>query len=251
MSQKFFKQYGDYGALADPALGNTFAWNAGAPTNTDIGYAPGCIWLDITNAVAYINTNTAASATWVKLAYSGETIAALTVTALTYGSLNDGTTTLAATALELNRRNKVSTNVVALSTTPIAITEAAHDGKTCLITKSDGIAITLPVAAAGLKFRFIVQTTITSASTIKSVSGADIMIGHALMGNNSDNTVVSWEAIASNTYDTIDLLGTSNSTGGMAGQEMIIEGMAANLWYVYIRGDASGTEATPFADTVT
>ena len=70
------------------------------------------------------------------------------------------------------------------------------------------------------------------------------------MGNNTDNSVVSWQAVAANTYDTIDMLGTSNSTGGMAGQIVEIEGLAANLWYVRITGDAAGTEATPFADTV-
>ena len=77
------------------------------------------------------------------------------------------------------------------------------------------------------------------------------MIGHALMGNNSDNTVVDWQALAASTYDTIDLFGTANSTGGIEGQEIEIIGLAANRWFVSIRGDAAGTEATPFADTVT
>jgi hypothetical protein len=36
----------------------------------------------------------------------------------------------------------------------------------------------------------------------------------------------------------------------MAGQEIEIEGLAANLWFVKIVGDAAGTEATPFANTV-
>ena len=70
------------------------------------------------------------------------------------------------------------------------------------------------------------------------------------MGNNTDNTVVNWQATAADTFDTIDLLGTSNSTGGMAGQRIRISGLAANLWYVEIIGDAAGTEATPFANTV-
>jgi hypothetical protein len=101
-----------------------------------------------------------------------------------------------------------------------------------------------------LKFRFIVKTTFTGAATIKSATGADIMIGYALMGNNTDNTVVRWPVIAADTADTIDMLGTGNSTGGMAGQEIEIEGLAANLWFVKIVGDAAGTEATPFANTV-
>jgi hypothetical protein len=155
-----------------------------------------------------------------------------------------------ATTAELNRAADMSTRVVDCTAATLAVTEALHDGKTIVLDRVAGIAVTLPVAAAGLRFRFVVKTTFTSAASIKSVAGADIMIGHALMGNNSDNTVVSFQAIAANTFDTIDMLGTGNSTGGMAGQVVTVEGLAANLWYVTITGDAAGTEATPFADTV-
>jgi len=154
-------------------------------------------------------------------------------------------------AAELGRAADAASRVVNCTASTLAVTEALHDGKIITLNRAAGIAVTLPVAAAGLHFRFIVGTTFTGAASIKSVTGADIMIGHALMGNNSDNTVVDWQSIASDTNDTIDLLGTSNSTGGMAGEEIEIIGLAANLWFVSIRGDAAGTEATPFANTVT
>jgi len=157
---------------------------------------------------------------------------------------------VSATAAEINRVATRSSRIVSATSSTLAVTEALHDGKIIMLDRAAGIAVTLPAAAAGLRFRFIVKTTFTGAASIKSVSGADIMIGHALMGNNSDNTVVDWQATAADTYDTIDLLGTSNSTGGMAGQEIEIVGLAANLWFVTMRGDAAGTEATPFADTV-
>lgn len=157
---------------------------------------------------------------------------------------------LSASVVELNRAADVSTRIVNATASTLAVTEAVHDGKVIVLDRAAGIAVTLPTASAGLRFRFIVKTTFTGAATIKSAAGADIMIGHALMGNNTDNTVVDWQAVAASTYDTIDMLGTSNSTGGMAGQEIEIIGLAANLWYVSIRGDAAGTEATPFADTV-
>lgn len=159
-------------------------------------------------------------------------------------------TGILATATELNRAADVSTRVVNCTASTLAVTEAAHDGKTIVLDLAAGIAVTLPVASAGLKFKFIVKTTFTGAASIKSVAGADIMIGHAIMGNDTDNTVVNWQAVAGSTIDTIDLLGTANSTGGMAGQIIEVEGLAANLWYVKIIGDAAGTEATPFANTV-
>jgi hypothetical protein len=157
---------------------------------------------------------------------------------------------ISATATEINRAADVSTRVVNATASTLVVTEAAHDGKTIVLDRAGGIAVTLPAASAGLRFRFIVKTTFTGAATIKSVAGADVMIGYALMGNNTDNSVVSWPAVAADTFDTIDMLGTSNSTGGMAGQEIDIEGLAANLWYVRIVGDAAGSEATPFANTV-
>lgn len=155
-----------------------------------------------------------------------------------------------ATATEINRAADVSTRIVSATAATLAVTEAAHDGKTIVLDRAAGIAVTLPSAAAGLKFEFLVKTTFTGAASIKSVVGTDIMIGHAIMGNNTDNSIVNWPAVAADTFDTIDLFGTSNSTGGMAGQRIRIIGLAAALWYVEIIGDAAGTEATPFANTV-
>jgi hypothetical protein len=166
------------------------------------------------------------------------------------GSFKLAGTAVTATATELNRAADTSGRIVNATSSTLAVTEADHDGKIIVLDRAAGIAATLPTAAAGLHFRFIVKTTFTGAASIKSATGADIMIGHALMGNDSDNTVVDWQAVAGSTIDTIDLLGTSNSTGGMAGQEIEIIGLAANLWFVSIRGDAAGTEATPFANTV-
>lgn len=153
-------------------------------------------------------------------------------------------------ASELSRVADVSTRVVDCTAATLVVTEADHDGRTIVLDRPAGIAVTLPVASAGLRFRFVVKTDFTGAATIKSVSGADIMIGHALMGNNTDNAVVDWQSVAASTNDTIDMFGTANSTGGLAGQVVTIEGLAANRWLVEIRGDAAGTEATPFANTV-
>lgn len=166
------------------------------------------------------------------------------------GSLKIAGTTVDATAAELNRAADVSTRIVNCTASTLTVTEALHSDAIIVLDRAAGIAVTLPAASAGLRFRFIVKTTFTGAASIKSVAGTDTMIGHALMGNNTDNIVVDWPAVAASAFDTIDLLGTANSTGGMAGQEIEIIGLASSLWFVSIRGDAAGNEATPFADTV-
>lgn len=171
----------------------------------------------------------------------------------TIDTLKLGGTTLLATGAELNRAADQSTRIVNATATTLAVTVADHDGKTIVLDRAGGIAVTLPdadAAAVGAKFRFWVKTTFTGAASIKSSRSADVMIGHALHGNDSDNTTVLWQALAASTFDTINLFGTANSTGGIAGQTITIECLAANVWGVESVGDAAGTEATPFENTV-
>ncbi len=197
------------------------------------GYATGCVFQDLDGESGeqfLINESTNATAGWAALGF--------------------GSGALLATVAEINRTADVSARVIPQTTATLTVTEATHDNTLIVLDRAAGIAVTLPAASAGLVFNFYIKTTFTGASSIKSVSGADIMIGHASMGNNSDNTTVDWQALDTDTYDTIDLLGTLNSTGGIEGQRITIIGLAANLWFVEIRGDAAGTEATPFADTV-
>jgi hypothetical protein len=191
------------------------------PTAGTTGYSPGGLFFKRSSTAGgqlYINEGTASSCAFNPLNYSAITPAGM---------------------------------VVPVTSSSLTITAASHHGKIMVLDLAAGIAITLPAASAGLWFRFVIKTTFTGASSIKSVTGADIMIGHATMGNDSTNSTVDFQATAANTYDTIDMLGTGNSTGGIEGQYIEIIGLATNLWFVQIQGDAAGTEATPFADTVT
>lgn len=222
-------RYRPYGILL--ASGDT------VPTDGSLGYAPGCLFTDIdasSGAQNWINTGTYSSSAFKILSSTGVDL-----------------TSLVATATEINRTCDVSTRLVAATASTLAVTVADHDGKIIELDRAAGIAVTLPSLAtsSGAVFRFWVKTTFTGAATIKSVASGDIMVGHALMGNNSDNTVVDWPAVAANTFDTINLFGTANSTGGIEGQEIEIIG-GTGRWYVSIRGDAAGTEATPFENTV-
>jgi hypothetical protein len=46
------------------------------------------------------------------------------------------------------------------------------------------------------------------------------------------------------------MLGTANSTGGIAGESIELVDIAADTWWVKLVSDAGGTEATPFSATV-
>lgn len=242
---------GRYNAWEVPGRGVLLAAGTAKPSDNAPGYAPGCLFFDYDAAAGsqwYVNVGTKAACNFD--AYTGGVD--LTTLAATAAELNT-MTGIVATAAELNRAADMDTRVVEVAlagSATLAITAALHDQKTIYVLKTDGWNATLPVPVAGMKFRIVIGATIATASTIKSTAGTQIMIGHAIMGNNSDNSVVNWPAVAADNFDTIDLLGTGNSTGGMAGQVITIEAMSATVWHVVIIGDAAGTEATPFANTV-
>ena len=142
--------------------------------------------------------------------------------------------------------------VVTLSATT-AITDATHSGK-LLVMAGAGAArtFTLPNATGtGARFLFVVGTVNTSGYLIKSARGADVMCGTILSESSSDSAtdaVNSWTAGA--TDDTITLDGTT--TGGVSiGDWVEVCDIATNKWFVRGVVVQSGTEATPFSDTVT
>lgn len=166
------------------------------------------------------------------------------------GIVDQGVLDLTATADELNRVADTSARIVT-TTASLALTEADHDGKTIVVDKADGAAITLPNATgSGARFKVIIGTAITSNSTtIKTSRGADHMFG-GCVGSDDDGegaTGYTWKLDASD--DTITLNGAA--TGGEAGDFFVLEDFATNKWHVfgYVK-QSGGSEATPFSQTV-
>lgn len=155
---------------------------------------------------------------------------------------------ITATTDELNRAADVSTRVVDLTAATLSVTETSHDGKTITVNKADGTTITLPAATgSGARFRFVVGTTITLNNLVVQVAdGTDVMTGVAIVANDVDATVSGWETAADS--DTITMNGTT--TGGIKGDIIELEDIAADLYSVRITGSASGTEATMFSSAV-
>lgn len=169
-----------------------------------------------------------------------------------------GTTTIAGTAtLTSPTLNTATINnplitgptpVAVTSVTSLALTQALHANRVVFVTDV-AAAYTLPAATGtGDKYTIILGATQTSASTIKVASSADTFVGTALLFADGGDTTVGFAAAA--TDDTVDLLGTGNSTGGILGAVYEFWDVAAAKWAVRIVSDAAGTEATPFSNTV-
>ncbi len=155
---------------------------------------------------------------------------------------------LLATSTELNRAADVSTRQVAAGGT-LAMTEAAHEGKTILLDTAAGSVVTLPASTGGgAVYRFLVTVTATSNShVIKVANASDEMRGYVVQDSDTATAPNIWWAA-----DNDDTITLNRSTTGLAAQGEYFEVVDAVLNHFYVRGysQASGTEATPFSATV-
>lgn len=137
---------------------------------------------------------------------------------------------------------------ISVTSATLTVTSAAHAGGTIVLNRAAGITCTLPAATgSGFKYTFVVGTTVTSNSNIIRVANSsDVMTGVAINAADGGDTAVAFETAAAS--DTITLNGTT--TGGVRGDRVEVEDIAANLYYVRVVGSATGTEATPFSATV-
>lgn len=165
---------------------------------------------------------------------------------LTYGVLNDGTTALAATALELNRACDVSARQVAVGDS-LSATLATHDGKTLLLDAADGSELTLPAASgSGARFRVVVSTTVTSSASSIACAGTDEFHGVVYqIDTDTSDAIAAYPALTADNFDIISLNGTT--TGGISGDWFELEDVASGVWAVVGYTNASGGVATPLA----
>jgi hypothetical protein len=133
-------------------------------------------------------------------------------------------------------------------TASATLTQEAHDGQTILLDAAAGLTVTLPAAnGTGAIFTFLVKTTVTSNSNIIQVANStDVMTGMVFTCNDTDGSTSGWETAS--TSDTITLNGTT--TGGIKGDQIIIQDVASGLFRVLGYTSATGTEATPFSAAV-
>lgn len=135
----------------------------------------------------------------------------------------------------------------------LTVTAALHAGRTVMLNRAGGIAVTLPAATGtGNKYRFVVQTTFTGAAQINVANATDYFIGFAINGIDGGTQVPHLYPTANTgtvatESDIISLFGTANAQGGIKGQTVEIEDVASAVFQIRSVSDAAGTEATPFS----
>lgn len=166
---------------------------------------------------------------------------------ISIGDASAGYTMKTITAKEL--QEVANRGLTTATSATLTVTAAAHSGHTIVLTKADGIAVTLPAATgSGNVYRFVIGATITSVgTTIKAASASDSFVGFSQVVSDGAAAVLGYIA-AAGTDDTVTLNGTT--TGGYIGDEVTVTDIASGTFHVVIRGKATGTEATPFSATV-
>jgi hypothetical protein len=135
--------------------------------------------------------------------------------------------------------------IVTVTASTVAVTDDALVGHRIVMNRAAGVTATLPEATgSGNRFEFIGLVD-ASGSHIIQVTGNDIMMGVAYLGNDSAGASVFYTA---DTSDTITMNGSTQ--GGLKGWRVIVDDIAADTWAVVLFSEASGTEATPFSAAV-
>lgn len=129
-----------------------------------------------------------------------------------------------------------------VGTAAATLTEA-DNGKTILFSNATGYTVTLPAARAGLKFRVMVLTTVSSGVARLACATGDFFRGTLLQG--TDTTYLPAARTANGTTH-LAWEGNGTSTSGIAGDWFDIEAVDDTIWQVTAGGilSASGSEAT-------
>lgn len=127
--------------------------------------------------------------------------------------------------------------------TGAATLTAAESGALCVFNAAAGFLYTLPPAAQGLYFEFVVQTTVTSSVARVACASGDFLLGTILQGQDTTFTQV---AVTANGTTHLAWEGNGSTTGGIIGDHFWVVGLSGTQWEVFGLNTATGTEATPF-----
>lgn len=122
-----------------------------------------------------------------------------------------------------------------------------ESGSVILLDKADGIVITLPSAAPGTYFEFIVSVTLTSnAYKIITAAGTELLVGSIInCDTDSSDAIAVWKALVGSSYLSVNFDGSTK--GGIKGDRVRLTCLNSTSWQVSGVTNGTGSVATPFA----
>lgn len=147
----------------------------------------------------------------------------------------------------------------------VSLTVATHAGRIVHNDDAGAVTYTLPAINAnsdsavagpgadlnnlsniGATFTIFLSTTKAEALTVQVANANDVMVGGALLIDDTSDNAVGFETAADS--DTITL--NSSSSGGVTYAEIVCTAIASGKWKVSVTSGCTGTPATPFSAAV-
>lgn len=189
-----------------------------------------------------LNANAMGQATTVNLKDPGAASASLLTTTDTTAAATTST------AVEITRACDVSTSLVLVGGTSLAVTEASHANRTIGLDHTAAASTcTLPAATgSGMYVRFVVVAANTNEHRIK-VTGNDEFVGSV---NLLDRDAAAQTAyFAADGVDNDQIALNAGTKGGLQGDWIEVMDIAADTWAVWgqLQCPAGSNPASPFA----
>lgn len=135
-------------------------------------------------------------------------------------------------------------NIVALTAATAAPT-STQSGSIFTLGRAGGITVTLPTPVVGLRYTFMVVTSVT-ATSYKIITDAGTTLLQGVI-TSATTTASVFESVTGSSNISVTMNGTT--TGGLVGTQLEFTCLSSTLWQVFGTNFTSGTTATPFANT--
>jgi hypothetical protein len=226
-----------------PGYGTLEAWGAGAPAASAAGFAKGCLYHDVTNALLYLNTGTTTSATWSLLGNSGGTLSSLTVTTGTVTTLTSTTATITTlnptNIVRASQRYQVGRGGSAKAGTTAGWTVNAGNNLGTIATVAQSqTGSTLVIGLTGLR----VGDTITGFSVYSSINSAGNTV--TLDGDLRKITIAAGAAGTDASVGTMTQVSVTAATASTATKTGLTEVVTAGVAYYLLLTATTGATTT-------
>ena len=121
---------------------------------------------------------------------------------------------------------------------------ANDSGKVLVLSVAGGLTVTLPSAAPGLNFKFVVGTTFTTEGLINTAATDELYVGTLMLVDPATATDMNAFSADVSNDDTIDL--GSAAQGWLLGGWFNLVAISETRWHVDGQLVGDGTLATPF-----
>lgn len=121
---------------------------------------------------------------------------------------------------------------------------AADSGALCVFDKTDGAQFTLPSAAAGLWFEFVIVVAPSSVGHRVECASGDFLLGSVLLDDGDTGLTTTAQAANGSSHLAIDLDAVTD--GWLAGGRFTVTAISATQWVIEGHLLHTGNVASPF-----